>query len=112
MNTSGTLSVSTEKGTTPPTSVNWSNGGGFVPDTQNTLHSSMLLAGNVSFAGATGMNIVSTKGGTISGVTIYTLGELIFNYVTPSVDPDILHITGTDKYGNAISIFLTVPLPF
>ena len=112
MNTSGTLAVSTEKGTTPPTSVNWSNGGGFVPDTQNSTYNNMRLAGNVSFIGATGMNIVSTKGGTFAGLSINGGGQLVFSYTTPIVDPDILHITGTDKYGNTISIFLTVPLPF
>jgi hypothetical protein len=112
LNTSGTLSVTTEKGTTPPTSVNWSNGGGYVPETQGTWEPALRLAGNISFVGATGMRIVSTQGGSIIELSINGSGQLVFDYITPYADPDILEITGTDKYGNAISILLTVPLPF
>ena len=112
LNTSGSLSVSTEKGTMPPSSVSWSNGGGYVPETQNTLEPNLRLAGNISFTGATGMSMVSTKGGIITGLSINGSGQLEFNYTTPSFDPDVLRITGTDKFGNAISIYLTVPLPF
>ncbi len=111
LNTSGTLSVTTEKGTTPPTSASWSNGG-YIPETQGTLEPAIRLAGNVSFAGATGMSIVSTNGGAITDLSINGSGVLVFDYITPYADPDILEITGTDKYGNAISILLTVPLPF
>jgi hypothetical protein len=112
LNTSGSLSVSTEKGTTPPSSVSWSNGGGYVPESQNTLEPNLRLAGNISFTGVADVSITSTRGGAISGLIINGSGQLEFNYVTPIVDSDILHITGADKYSNAISIFLTVPLPF
>lgn len=72
----------------------------------------MKLAGNVSFAGVTGISVISNQGGTISNLSINGSGQLVFDYTTPFADPDTLQITGTDKFGNAISINFVVPLPY
>ncbi|MBK9348051.1 MAG: hypothetical protein IPN06_17435 [Burkholderiales bacterium] len=119
LNTSGALAVSVEKGTVPPTSVAWDNAGGYIPDLQGGLNSFIVLAGNKSFAGASGMAIASLAAsccampnGSIANLSIDGSGRLVFDYSTPFADPDTLRITGTDKYGNAILIDLVVPLPY
>ena len=112
LNVSGAVSVSVLKGTVAPSSVSWANGGGYVPDTQGSSNSGMVLAGNMSFAGATGISVSSTAGGTVSGVSVNGSGQLAFNYVAPFADPDTIRVTGTDKFGNSISINFIVDLPF
>lgn len=73
----------------------------------------MILAENngISFAGATGLTVTSLGTNAITNVRI-DAGRIVFDYVTPYVNPDTIHITGTDKFGNTFSINLTVMLWF
>lgn len=82
-----------------------------MPDQKTTAYSNLILSGDRSFAGTT-LGVVSRFGGTVGTVTIDGSGQInIDSYITPGVNPDYLDISGTDKYGNTISIARRVNLP-
>ncbi len=107
-NVSNAGSGTIELGTVAPSSVTWV---GTVPNAKTTGYNNLILSGDKSFAGAT-LSVVSRFGGTVGTVSIDGSGQiLITTYGTPGVNPDYLDISGTDKYGNAISIARRVNLP-
>lgn len=82
------------------------------PDTQGAVYFPAQMAGNKTLTGATGVNVVSSGGGTILTITITAGGLLQFRYITPYTDPDTLTISGTDADGLPFSVVKTVNLPF
>ena len=107
-NVSNAGSGTIELGTVAPSTLAWVTG---APDTKDALYTNLILSGDKSFTGAS-IAVASRNGGTVGTVAIDGSGQITMaDYTTPNVNPDYLDVTGSDKYGNTISIARRVNLP-
>lgn len=114
LNTSPALTVNITKTTVSApliTSMSWFNSGWYIPESQWTIDTWMILKANTSLTWSA-ISSLTSNWWTISSVSINWSWNLTFNYTTPFTDPDTLILIWYDSLWRYFNITLSVDLPF